>query len=570
MLGHEFTTGLSRRVTRRAFVGISGVALAGLLVACEVDDDDDVTDDVPVAEPDDDEEEPVEEDDDVDVEEDEDDEPGDDDRYGGTLNVALTSDPPTLDIHQTTADIVALVTWHIYEPLFTWSEDFELIPELSETHEVSDDGLTETVTLRQGVTFHNGEDLTSADVVASFERWSNMSALGADLREVIDEIDPVDDHTVEFQLNQSFGAFATLMSRQSQGFAIYPASVVEESTETELSDFIGTGPYQFVEQVSDQHVHLERFDDYAQAADEPDGYGGHKYRYLDDIYFIPVPDEAARVAGLQAGDYDYLDVTPQDQFDTLDADPNVTAELLAPAAWGAFVLNTAEGPMANQTLRQAIQAALNHEEMAQAGYGEGFFNLDPAIMHAETVWHTTAGEDLYNQNDPDRAMELMEEAGYDGSTIRILTSQERTHLYNMAVVAEQQLEDVGFDVELRVFDWPTVLELRQDPAEWELFQTNSTFRTDPVMQPYITSTDWPGWWDSDRKVELANQLLSETDFDARFAAFEEMQELFYEEVPIIKTAEELTFNARSNRIQGFTGQVQIGGPGFWNIWVEDE
>ena len=584
---------LDYKLSRRSFAKLAGIgALAttsGILVACEVDDDDDdvdVDDDEPAVDPDDelddtdvddepdvdDDDEPEVDDDEPEVDDDEpevdDDEPDEDARMGGAINIGTTGEPPTLDLHQTTADIVALITWHVYEPLFTWDEDYELTGELAESHEVSDDGLNITIELREGVTFHNGEELTAADVTASFDRWANMSPLGGDILEVTEDFETVDDHTVEFHLTQAFGAFAVLMSRQSQGFAIYPESVIEETGDDELAEYIGTGPYQFVEHLPDQHIHLERFDDYAQPADEPNGYGGYKPQYLDDIFFIPVPDEAARSAGLQAGDYHYVQGISSDQFDVLDEDPGVTMETLPAQAWAMFVLNTAEGLMSDQTIRQAVQAALDHEAMARAAYGEGFYELHPGLMHRETAWFSEVGGELYNQNDLDRAAELLEEAGYDGTPIRFVTTQEIPYMYNSAAVGVQQLEDAGFEVDLQVYDWATVVEIRANPGEWDIFTTGSTFRVDPVMQPYVASTDWPGWWDSEEKVAAAEELMSETDFDVRFEAFEEVQRLWYEEAPKIKIADELGFNARRASVQGFTGQVQLGDT-FWNLWIEE-
>src|SRR5699024_4140261 len=130
---------------------------------------------------------------------------------------------------------------------------------------------------------------------------------------------------------------------------------------------------------------------------DPSGYAGRKHQYLDDIYFIPVPDEAARVAGLQAGDLDYLAEVSPDQIETIDTDPNSVAQIPPPHQPGAWVMNMQEGILSNQTMRQALQAAVDCEAMLLAGYGEDFATLDPSIVLRETAWHTTAGEEYYNQ-----------------------------------------------------------------------------------------------------------------------------------------------------------------------------
>jgi peptide/nickel transport system substrate-binding protein len=576
----------SRRtlLKRAAVLGASTPVLAGLLAACG---DEEESDNAADAGTDDDAEDPGTTDDPADTEDDtealaddaddvSEDESDDADaaadngdaQYGGSLNVALIGDPPSIDIHQTTAVTVGFFTWHIYEPLFTWDGEFAVTPELVDTHEVSDDGLLNTLHLRENIMFHNGDQMTSRDVAASIERWNEAGGVGASLMEAIDTIDEVDDHTIEFNMNTPFGAFSTMLARRYGGCAIYPASVIEESTMSDLADYIGTGPYQLVEYAPDQHVHVERFEGYNSREEEPSGYAGQKHQYLDEIYFIPVPNEASRAAGLQAGDYDYLESLSPDQFEELEDDPNVTAELLPPVTWPTFVFNTAQGVLTNQTLRQALQAALDHEELMIAGYGEDRFRLSSSVLLEETAFATNAGEENFNINDPDRARELLEEAGYDGEPIRFITSQEYQFLYNMAAVGTQQLEDVGVNVDLQVYDWATLIETRGDEGAWDIFTTFMSFAPDPLVNTFIATTSWPGWWDTEEKVELVAQIEQETDFETRFEAWEELQELFYEQVPMIKLGDDMDFNARSPRIQGFEPVTQLG-VAFWNIWLED-
>jgi peptide/nickel transport system substrate-binding protein len=120
---------------------------------------------------------------------------------------------------------------------------------------------------------------------------------------------------------------------------------------------------------------------------------------------------------------------------------------------------------------------------------------------------------------------------------------------------------------LQVYDWATLIERRGNPEEWDIFTTFMAFAPDPLVSTFIASTTWPGWWDSDRKVELVSQIEQETDFDIRFEAWEQLQELFYEEVPMIKLGDDMDLNARSARIQGFEPVTQLG-VAFWNMWVE--
>lgn len=486
---------------------------------------------------------------------------------GGTLNVGLIGEPPTLDIHQSGATIVSFVMWNVYEPLFTFDEEFAPTPMLAESHEVSDDGLVHTVKLRQGVPFHNGEELKAPDVIASVQRWGEIHGLGGDLLESTDEIVPVDDYTVEFRLNQPFGAFLPAISQNVGGLGIYPKSVIDAAGDEQVTEFIGTGPYRFVERQADRFIRLERFDDYAALPGEPVGYGGHKYQYLDEIVFNPVPDEAARIAGLQAGDYHYLESITPDQSEGLEGNTDVVIEKMPPSSWGTFLFNWKSPLMGNQKLRQAVQAALNHEPIMQASQGEGFYRLDPGVMFQETAWYTTTGEDLYNRNDPETAKRLMEEAGYDGTPLRWQTTQEYQYMYNMSVVAQQQLEEVGFVIDLQVYDWATVADNMRKPDIWDIIPTGISFKPDPVMVSVIQLCTFTGWWCSDTGTGLLEDLLRESDFEIRYGIWEQLQQAFYDEAALIKVGDILGINVRSSQVKGYVPQTQIG-PILWNMWLE--
>ncbi len=565
-------------ITRRNFVRLLGVGAAlpvagALLAACATDDDADVADDdAEPAAPDDDapetDDDPAADDADVadDEEATDDDAEPEDDRYGGELSIALVGEPPTFDIHMTTATLGTHMLMHIYEPLFTWDEDFQVTPDLVDTHEVSDDGLLNTLHLRQGVPFHNGDELSSADVIASVERWSAMVGFGQELMAHVEEIREVDNHTIEFEMTEPFGTFPVLLARQNNGCAIYPQEIVETAGGDAISEFIGTGPYRFVEHEVDSHVLVERFDDYAARDDEPSGYAGRKVAYIDQIRFVPVPDEAARTAGIQAGDFDYLENVSTDQFETLEADENVVAELSEPTGNMLIIFNMERGIMSDVTMRRAVQAAANSDEMMTAAAGAGFYRLSPSHMMEETVWHSDAGADLYDMRDPDLAREYLDEAGYDGEPVRILTNTEYQDMYNTAVVLQQQLEDIDINVEPQVFDFATFLDVLGERQEWDISIMSFAFRVDPVQIPMMRC-EWGGAWCSDEKNELVDRLFSEVEFEDRYEAWEQLQQLMYDEVAGVKVADSVSLIAKSTRLQDL-GSVQLA-PAYWNAWLSD-
>ena len=456
----------------------------------------------------------------------------------------------------------------MYEPLFTYDEGFQIIPMLAESHEVSEDGLVNTLRLRQGVLFHNGEEMTAADVVASIERWGSLSGHGGSLLEATESIDQLDEYTIEFHMKQPYGTFTAVLAENYQGCAIYPKSVIDTAgAEPIPSGFVGTGPYKLAEWLPDQVIRFERFVEYSALEGEPVGHGGHKQQFLDEIHFIPVPDEAARVAGIQAGDYHYLSTIGTDQFEVLSGNDDLVVEKLPPSDIDVIVLNWRSPLTENVLIRQAIQAAISSEPILQAAHGEGFYRLDPGVMLLETAWHTTVGEESYNVGDPERAKQLLEEAGYDGTPLRFMSTQEYQYLYNIGLVAVQQLEEAGFTVEFETYDWATLVERRGNPELWDAFPTSYPFSPDPTQLSLLQLCQWPGWWCSDATSAEFDLLRSETDFDSRYAHWEAIQSNFYSEIPMLKVGDFGSIAVMSNQVGGFVPMVQLAVP-MWNWWLK--
>ncbi|MEA2529942.1 MAG: peptide/nickel transport system substrate-binding protein [Thermomicrobiales bacterium] len=493
---------------------------------------------------------------------------------GGTLRVATIGEPPHLDEHQSTAELIAVIGYCAYEGLFTYDAQYQPIPELVETHTVSADGLTHTMALRQGVTFHNGEPLTAADAIASVQRWGRISGVGKRLIEKTKELAQVDERTIEFRLTEPYGTILIALAHNTQACTIHPKSVLDAAGDEPITDaaqYVGTGPYKLAEWQRDAAMRFERFDGYQSAAgDKPVGYGGKKYAYADTIEFIPVPDEAARVAGLQAGDYHLALDVGNDQYEVLKDSPGVVAEILTPTNWDVFFLNWKSPMMGNLAMRQAVQAALDHKPMLQSGRGgDEFIRLDPGLMMQQTPWYTTAGQEHYDVKNPDLAKQKLQEAGYDGAPLRFMTTQEYSYMYGESIVAKQQLEAAGITVDLQVIDWATVLERRAKPEEWDMFSTGHGFVPDPSQISYVGQMNqYPGWWSSESSLALAAQLLAESDFDTRKGIFEQIQTAHYTEIPAIKIGDSSLCSFRSDKVGGWDPQFERGVK-YWNLWINE-
>lgn len=453
-------------------------------------------------------------------------------RRGGTARIATTGEPPHLDPSRSTDTLVLLIGGHVYETLFTSDAEHRPVPLLAAGHDVSEDGLRHTVTLRRDVRFHDGQPLTAPDVIASIERWMDNSGLGAGLLEATDELIAIDDHTVEFRLLEPFGVLTTALSRQLQAATIHPASVVERSDRTRLAAPIGTGPYELAEWLPGRHIRLERFDAYRPPSGTSDGYAGAKAQYLDAIEFVPMPEEASRVAAIRSGDVHHLEAVSPDQLDVLRRDDDLAIEVAPADVWLNLVLNLRSPSLAETEIRRAIQLALDHDEILRAAVGEGYYALGPDLLPGIADWSSDAGADRYDQRDPEAARHLLLANDAQSTPLRLMTSLEQRSEYNAALVIEQQLEAVGFAVQLEVLDGATLSGRRSKEDQWELYLASASFRPDPIMRNL--TRDATGWWDDPAKEALLDELRGSIDPDQRHQIWREVQHRFHEEVPRIK------------------------------------
>src|SRR5690606_36539557 len=243
----------------------------------------------------------------------------------------------------------------------------------------------------------------------------------------------VDEMTVEFRLNRPYGTILIALAHNTQACTIHPKSIMEAAGTTPFTDdsmVVGTGPYRFVDRQADAYLRLERFDGYVSREEPTNGYAGAKHAWVDQIEYIPVPDVAARVAGLQAGDYHYAMQIPNDQYELLSSTPGIVAEIKDFTIFECFFLNWRSPLMGQQLIREAFRDALDHEAILTAAHGGGgFTRLDPGWMMQQTAFYSTAGEEYYNVNDPEGARAKLEEAGYDGTPVRFMTTQEYPSFY---------------------------------------------------------------------------------------------------------------------------------------------
>jgi peptide/nickel transport system substrate-binding protein len=389
---------------------------------------------------------------------------------GGDLIVGLQAAVPSLDQQTNTSSATRNVAMNIYETLVIRDENMNPVPDLAESISVSDDGLSYTFKLRQGVTFHNGKALTSADVAASYQRYKDIG-FNRSVLDIVAGWETPDDETFVITLSAPQPTFIENLSSYTVPIVIMPAE--EAGKAANEVDIIGTGPFKFVEFVPDSHVLLERFDAYMpnDTLDQLSGFGGRKQACVDTVRFRMLTEAGARTAALETGEIHISEDVPIVSKERLAGTEGV--EIVQLRTWGMNIgyPNFSAPPTDNLKVRQAMVAAMNMEEIMDAAT-DGSFQLNGALQYPGQAYYSEAGTEFYNQNDPERARQLLAEGGYDGEPIVLMTNQQFPYMYNTALVMAEQLKAAGMNAEVKVLDWPTALATSEQETEgWNFFFT---------------------------------------------------------------------------------------------------
>jgi peptide/nickel transport system substrate-binding protein len=480
---------------------------------------------------------------------------------GGTLRVALTASAPSLDPHSGTHLAIREIGMHIFENLLAFDSKFQVVPQLAERWETSADGRVYTFYLRKGVKFHNGREMTAEDVKASVDRFRTIAPRRNELDDM-EKIEVTGPATVRMTLKRVNAAFLAAIANPICQLAILPKEAVEGKP-INKADIVGTGPYRFVEWIPDRWVRIVRFPDYKpEGKVDIGGLGGARHAYADEIRFIPVPEPGARVAGLQTGEYDFADFLPTPAMPQLTGDRSLRVARLGPQNYPTVYFNHT-GKFKNLKLRQAVQAALNMDEIMQvANDGDG--RVDPGFYFKEQVWYTTAGGKLYNQKNPEKAKQLLKEAGYNGEPVVFVTNTSYDYMYKAAQVIQEQLKKVGMNVTLGVYDWPGSLAVRKDMTKWDMFTSSHSTRFDPSANDFYFREKTTFFGYKNPKMEaLLDKASATVKFEERYNVYEEVQKLAYEDVALLKLYDHYTWQGYSAKLQGYTPWVMVR---LWNVW----
>jgi len=283
-----------------------------------------------------------------------------------TLRVVMHSDLKIIDPIWTTAYIVRNHGYMIYDTLFAMDAKGEIKPQMVDKYEVSKDQLTYTLTLRDGLTFHDGKPVTSEDCIASIKRWSAKDSMGQKMMGFVKEMQVVNPKTFKLVLTEPTGLVLSALGKPSSNVPfIMPKRVADTDPNTQISDSTGSGPFIFKKgewKPGDQVVYVKN-PSYKARKESPSGLAGGKVVKVDRVEWKAIPDHQTAINALLAGEVDMLESPPHDLYPVLKADPNVTLFTSNPLGnQYTFRFNTLHKPFDNPQVRQAVFYAFNQED----------------------------------------------------------------------------------------------------------------------------------------------------------------------------------------------------------------
>ena len=463
------------------------------------------------------------------------------------------------------------IAMNIYEALMTRDENFNPILDLAASMTESPDHLTYTFKLRQGVHFHNGKLMTSADVVASFDRYARVG-LERGMLANVDRWDAPDADTFVIHMKQVQPTFLIALSSFSVPIVIIPAEDKDDPPQ-QLKP-IGTGPFQLVESVPGSYVKLKRYDGYTPntAFAQRTGFGGYKQACFDTVTFRIVTEPGARVAGLRTGELQGVEDIPAKSVPDLKKDANIT--ILPLQNWWIQITypNISVPPTNDLNFRKAVQAALDMDEIMDAA-SDGNYKLNVGFQYPNQADYTDAGKETYNLHDPALAKKYLAQSGYKGEPVVLLTDKDYPPMYNSALVMQQELQAVGINAQLKVTDWPTSVQLSQhSDSGWNFFYTG--WGTQPALGALATMQFFAppnavyrpaGGVDDPELVKLWNDMNRLPTPEGRQQAFAAMQKYVLEQVYAIPFGSFTKVQGVRSNVQGF---VPFRIPRMADVWFE--
>ncbi len=492
------------------------------------------------------------------------------------LKVVKHSDLKILDPHWTTAYTVRNHGYMVYDTLFGMDAQFKIQPQMLESWKVSDDKLIYSFTLREGLKFHDGAAVTSEDVIASLKRWGSRDSMGQKLMSFTKSFDAIDAKSFTLTLKEPYGLVIQSLGKPSSMVPfIMPARIAATPATTQISEFIGSGPFVFRRDLwrPGAIAVYEKFKDYKPRAEPASSVAGGKVVKVDRLEWIAMPDSQTTANARLAGEIDIVEQPSMELLPLLERDPGIViSDFNKLGSQYNLRFNVLHKPFDNPKIRQAVLYALNQKDFLVAGIGdERYIHPCKAMFICGTPLATDAGFKDKLESDFARSKAILKEAGYDGTPIVLLFATD-TNTGRLTPIVKSLLEKGGFTVDMQSMDWQTVISRRtkRDPPNsggWHAFMTSwvSADLLDPIMSAFVAANCDKAifGWPCDETLEKLRDEFARTADPARQKALAEAIQLRVSEYPTHVHLGQ--YNLPMARRKNISELLDSPVPLFWNV-----
>jgi peptide/nickel transport system substrate-binding protein len=482
----------------------------------------------------------------------------------------------SLDPVWTTAWITRNHGYLVYDTLYSIGEDLQPKPQMAEGHVWSDDGLTLTVTLREGLRFHDGEPVRAQDVVASFARWARRDSFGQLAAAALGEVRADGDRRVVFRFTRRFPLILDAMAKVAPMF-VMPERIAATDPFTQITEAVGSGPYRFVraEWVPGSRAVYERNAAYQPRQEAANMLAGGKVANFERIEWRIMPDPATVAAALQSGEVDWWENPTFDLIPLLQRNRQVQVEQVE--VFGSVSTmrpNHLQPPFSNPAFRRALLLALSQEDVmtAVAGTDRARWAVPMGFFTPGTPLASDAGmAPLAGPRSLDAARRAIEASGYRGERLVFLHATDIPTLDSACHVMTDLLRRLGVNLDHVSTDWGTVVQrrARRDPVEaggWSAFVTNISGADGlmPATHSLLRSNGtgaWFGWPDSPGIEQGIQAWFDAPDPAARARLGRDIQAAAFQDLPYYPLG---GFRQPYAFRRDITGMVRSAIPVLWN------
>jgi peptide/nickel transport system substrate-binding protein len=489
------------------------------------------------------------------------------------LRVAPITDVQMLDPVYGTAWVNVVAGQMLFETLFAWDAKLQPKPQMVQSWSVSPDGLSWTFTLRDGLRFHDGQPVTTVDVIPSMVRW--MTLASSTMAGVTDSLAATDAKTFVWKLKRPFPLMLDAIgAAPSRMPAIFREKDLGQPDKP-ITSGIGSGPFRWNAdlRVTGARAVFDRNPDYVPRAEPPDGLSGGRVVKVDRVDWKVIPDPATVAAALQRGEVDLWERPSVDLVQLLAKNPNIAMQRLTPIATQSMLRpNSLYPPFNDKRARQALNYVIDQGDQMAAGYGdESIWRRCNSFFICGSPYGTEAGAEGFHQ-DFARARQLLQEAGYKGEKLVFISTHDIPWIGQQAEVAADALKRAGVNVDMVWADWASTATrmTNQEPPDkggWNIWMVTSTgpVMAHPLNNPGInmdcSRRNFSGW-PCDEAVEKLRAAFLNADEASRPAVLEQLHRALAEASPyrVMGQAEQLIAFRRD-----VTGVMSSPVIAFWNI-----